>query len=394
MKKINTNYATAILHALLLVCVLGSTGFSQDLPAQIDLIKKQLIKKDDIIAGRFPEYTINGKWHYSEGLNWFAGFTGGELWYLFELTGEQELKKRALAHADKLTAHADSDFTHDVGFIFQPSCIKAYQITGEKKYREAAIKAAEMLTRRFNSKGEFIRAWGKLSSPAQAGVMIIDSMMNIELLFWAAEETGDKKFYDIAYKHATTVMNQNVRSDGSSYHLIEFDPATGKVLDKRTKQAYRKESTWGRGQAWGIYGFANAYRRTGDEKFLYTSKELANFYISRLQDDHLSNWDLNLSGPGIKRDASAAAIAASGLFLLSEQVKTDDLKEKYQSYAEKITKSLLKKCLYTTSTREIEEGILIHQVLQHNRGKGVDESNPAGDYYFVEAVKKLHDRLK
>ena len=183
--------------------------------------------------------------------NWFAGFTAGELWYFYEITGNEEFKVRAIKHCDSLIKFSTLTNTHDLGFIFFNSCVKAYKITGIVKYKEAAIQAARMLLKRFNEKGNFIRAWGELSDSDREGQMIIDTMLNLELLFWAAEETGEYQFYDAAYKHAITCLNNHVRKDFSSYHVVEFNPKTGEVIKKKTHQGFGNESTWARGEAWG-----------------------------------------------------------------------------------------------------------------------------------------------
>lgn len=212
-----------------------SVSFCEEIPQNVlQQIKHQLVKKDNIFDGRFPAYTNDGKWIFRKSPNWFAGFIAGELWLMYEITGEEDLKKRALEHADQLIPFAHLDNTHDMGFIFYPSCVKAYQMTGEEKYRNAAIQAAQMLVKRFNNKGNFIRAWGKLRSSDREGWSIIDTMMNLELLFWAAKQTCNNDLFDIAYRHALTSMKEHVRVNSSSYHVIEFDPKTGKLLRKFT----------------------------------------------------------------------------------------------------------------------------------------------------------------
>jgi len=355
---------------------------------KINKIKIQLIKKDEILKGRLPEYTVSGKWTFRDKVNWLSGFTGGELWLLYKMTRDEELKERAIIHTNRLLNFSSIDYTHDMGFIFLPTCVQAYQMTGLTKYRDAAIEAAKMLSQRFNKAGQFIRAWGKMGSKEKSGWLIIDTMMNLELLFWAAEETGNWQFHDIAYRHALTTMKKAIRPDGSSYHVIEFDPETGEVLKKRTHQGYSDESTWARGQAWGIYGFANAFRNTGDERFLKISQLMADFFLNHLPADQVPFWDLNLSGNGTTRDASAAAVAASGLFLLSEQVPTESMEKKYLDLAKRMTNTLLENYLFTKSDRDIEQGLLLHTVYNYHKGWGVDESFPAGDYFLVEALLK------
>jgi len=356
-------------------------------------IEHQLIKKDKIFqqARKYPEFTVNGKWTFSQDQrpNWFAGFTGGELWLVYEMTGNDKLRRRAITHADHLLEYSTLDNTHDMGFIFLPTCVKAYIKTGDVKYRQAGIKAAEMLAKRFNKNGKFIRAWGPLGTSRREGWMIIDTMMNLELLFWAAEETGTDSLYEIANAHAQTAMREIVRENYSSYHVIEWNPQTGEIIEKRTHQGYTPESTWARGQAWGLYGFANAYRRTGNKDFLKTSVGMADYFIDHLPDDLVPYWDLDLASKDVLKDASAGAIAASGMFLLAEVVNDENIKDTYRTFAEKITQSLINNYLFTQSQREREEGILLHTIYNYNNGKGVNESYPCGDYYFTEAVWNL-----
>lgn len=375
--------------------LINSYGRSKS-EAVIRVVEKQLLAKDDIFQriGKFPRYTINGRWDFDEGErpNWFAGFTGGDLWLMYEMTGNRELKERAMTHADSLLPHTKIDYTHDMGFIFLPTVVQAYRHTGDKKYKAAGIQAADMLAKRFNRQGKFLRAWGKLDSDAKAGWMIIDTMMNLELLFWATEVTGNQDYYNLAYHHALTTMNESVRENGSSIHVVEHNPDTGAVERKRTHQGFSDESTWARGQAWGIYGFANTYRRTGKKEFLDISIGMADYFIRCLPEDQVPFWDLDLSGDDVYRDASAGAIAASGMYLLADLVDDDELRMKYSKQADAIVTSLIDNYLYTSSTRKHEEGILIHTVYQHNGGWGIDESYPCGDYYFIEALKKWWDR--
>ncbi len=357
----------------------------------IQEIGQQLIRKDEVFNGRFPEYTENGIWQFRKNPNWLSGFIGGELWYLYEMTGEEEYKLRALKHADQMIDYATIDYTHDMGFIFMPTCVKSYQMTKDAKYRDAAIKAADMLVKRFNDKGQYIRAWGKLNSNDEAGLMIIDTIMNLELLFWAAQETGNYKYYEIAYRHALTAMKELVRPDGSSFHVVEFDPESGQVLKKFTHQGFADSSTWSRGQAWGIYGFTLAYEYTQDERFLKTAEIMADYFIKHLPKDQVPYWDLSLSEEGTLRDASAGAIAASGFFELADVASKKQEEQKYRRIASDITSSLVNNYLFSQTSRRDEEGILLHTIYHFHKKWGVDESFPAGDYYLIEALKRQWD---
>lgn len=359
-------------------------------PELINQISDQLLKKEKIITTKFPEFTENGSWKFRNKVNWLSGFLAGELWSIYKISGNEKFKSLAIAQADHLLAYSEIDYTHDMGFIFIPSCRNAYEYTGDKKYLDALIKAAKMLARRFNEKGSFIRAWGSLTDPDKAGWIIIDTMMNLELLFWVAEKTNNRELYNIAYKHALTTLNEIVRNDFSSYHVVEFDPLTGMVVAKRTHQGYSDESTWARGQAWGIYGFALAYQYTGDERFLKASKEMADYFISKLPADLIPVWDLTLPADNNLLDASAAAITSSGLFLLSDISRSKSNSEKYLDYAIKMAFSLTKHHLFNKSSRKNEEGILLNTIYHYHKKWGVNESFPAGDYYYMEILTKLY----
>jgi beta-galactosidase len=354
-------------------------------------IGKQLIRQSKWIGNQYAEYTVDGEWHFGSKVGWLSGFIGGEYWIQYELTGDERFKKLALSRADMLLKDAGIDRTHDMGFIFLPTVVEAFKKTGEEKYRTAGLLAAEMLAKRFNENGNFIRAWGKLGEPKKSGWMIIDTMMNLELLFWAAMESGNSKYYEIAYKHALTTLEETVRANASSYHVVEFNPQTGAVEKKRTHQGNADESTWGRGQAWGIYGFANAYKFTKDERFLTISRKMADYFIAHLPEDMVNYWDLDLSGSDVRRDASAAAIATSGMLILSEMLPDYTDARYYENTASKITTSLVDKYLYTKSTRGIEQGLLLKTIYHNPKKWGVSESFPAGDYYFMESVQKLVD---
>ena len=380
-----------IFLTLLLCSMLFAVNEKNVTDKLINTIADQMLVKEKAINGKLPEYTKDGEWVFRDKVNWFSGMTAGEHFTMFALTGQDRFKEYGLSYADALIPYADIDYTHDMGFIFMPSVVKAYQLTGEDKYKQAGITAAGMLAKRFNKHAEMIRAWGKLGSEKKAGWMIIDTMMNLELLFWAAEESGDYKLYDTAYQHAMTAMKTLVRPRGGSWHVAEFDPETGDLEKRRTHQGYADESTWARGQAWGICGFAQTYKYTEDPRFYAVAKKMAKYFIERLPEDMIPTWDLDLSGQDVLRDASAAAVAAVGLFELVELADSKDDHEYFLENAKQITRSLLKNYLFTESTRETEEGLLLHTIYHYHKKWGVDESFPAGDYYLTQALKKLYE---
>jgi len=204
-----------------------------------------------------------------------------------------------------------------------------------------------------------------------------------------------QKYYDAAIIHAKTVLDESIRENYSSYHIIEFDPQNGIVLKKRTHQGYSDESTWARGQAWGIYGFTTTFKHTGDSVFLETAQKMADYYIDRLPEDFVPYWDLDLSTKDVLKDASAGAIMASGLYDLAELFAVNSVEaKKYQSTAIKISQSLLDNYTFLSSKRAEEQGLLIHTIYHYHNAWGKDESYPAGDYYFMEALYKYNSFLK
>ncbi len=375
----------------ILLCLLFLANCNAQPADFLQQLSKQVTAKADLLNGRYSDYTVNGSWaELKDKPGWLIGFLGGELWLMYDLTGDEQLKVRALKHANKMLQYATLDNTHDLGFIFLPSVVQAFKHTGDKKYRDAAILAARTLAKRFNAKGNFIQAWGVAGSGEKAGWTIIDTMMNLELLFWAAQETGDYSLYDIAYKHALTCLKNTVRDNYSSYHVVEYDPETGSVVRKRTHQGYSDESTWARGQAWGIYGFAKAYSYTKDQRFLTASKKMADYFITKLPEDFVPYWDLDLSGEKVVRDASAGAIAGAGMRLLSSLVTQADDYTRYYSVYKKTAKSLIANYSFLSSKRTPEQGLLLHTVYNFAKGWGIDESFPCGDYYFMETVRNYY----
>lgn len=373
----------------------ADTGSKMDLQTDIPLVaySQQLMDKDSIFAGRYPEYTIDGVWKYREKVNWLSGFIAGEHWIMYDLTGNEAHKEKALAWTEQLLPHAGIDYTHDMGFIFLPTLMESWERTGDPRYKEAIGTAAEMLARRYNPNGKFIRAWGKLGKQEErAGWMIIDTMMNLELLFKAAEIYQNPEWYRVAYAHALTTLEHSFRQDGSTYHVIEFDPQTGEVTRKRTHQGLGDETTWARGQGWAIHGFAIAYEYTRDQRFREASRKAANYFTKHLpaaKNDDIPSWDLSLyQQRGAQKDASAAAIAAAGLFRLSEHESVSRTHAKYFGVARHLTNQLLRDYTFVSSKRA-EQGLLTHTVYHHHKSWGVDESFPPGDYYFLNALQRM-----
>ncbi|MNO24731.1 Unsaturated glucuronyl hydrolase [compost metagenome] len=320
---------------------------------------------------------------------WTSGFWPGILWLMHDMTGEQSLKDAAWSWDERLFKlfQEENAFDHDVGFHYLPTAVFKYKLTGDKEALRRGLFAANYLAGRFNPRGGYIRAW---NGGDKAGWSIIDTMMNVSLLFWASEESGDPRFAHIARAHADRVMREFVRADGSTHHIVAFDPETGERIEALGGQGAGPDSAWSRGNAWALYGLANTYRYTGDSAYLSAAQRVANFFIAGLPEDGVPPWDFRASqveeGEEVPRDTSAGAIAASGLLELAGLLD-EPIGRPYWAAAERILGSLAAK--YATWDDPQHEAILLQGTGHKPANQNVNVSLIYGDYFFVEAFAKL-----
>ncbi|MFJ6929419.1 glucuronyl hydrolase [Streptomyces nigra] len=332
----------------------------------------------------FPVGTRFEKWVYSQNGDWVGGFWPGTLWMAWLHSGDDAFRTRALASAQKLAPRQNDTGTHDLGFLFYPSWVTAWRLTGDDAWRAGALKAAGTLIRRYNPRGRFIRAWGGLNDPNNAGRVIIDTMMNLDLLAFASEQTGDETYLDIAVEHARTARRVFPRPDGSTPHVYDFDPATGAPIGPDTVQGYSPASCWSRGQAWGMYGFTTMYRRTGDRDFLATARALADHAIGALTPDHIPVWDFRApQQPHDVKDASAGAIMACALLDLAAVTG----RQRYREVALRILTALAETCLTTSSARA--DAVVARCTRNRPAEDGVEISLPYADYYLLEGILRV-----
>jgi len=364
----------------------------------------RMLNEMDPASKQFPR-TIdkNGKLVSTSIYDWTPGFFPGSLWYAYEYTGNESLKKAAGTWTEKLEPLQYFTEHHDLGFMMYCSYGNAYRLTGNKAYKKILVQAARSLSTRFNPATGSIKSWNRFVSwhgdKTYSFPVIIDNMMNLELLFFASAATGDTSFRHIALSHALQAMQNQVRPDYSSYHVVCYDTLSGKVTGRETAQGYADNSTWARGQAWGIYGFTMVYRETKDERFLKTAKGMADFFIRhpRLPADKVPYWDFDAGQPGYQpgvksnaskvkelyRDASAAAITASALLELARYVP--ERKEEYKKVALQILHSL------AGPTYRAPVGTNGNFLLRQSVGSiphNVEINVPLvyADYYFLEAL--------
>ncbi|MCR8561628.1 glycoside hydrolase family 88 protein [Mucilaginibacter sp. BJC16-A38] len=379
-----------------------SVGFAQRVsylkpqPRVLSLIRQNFADADKqykvmdgkLALGQFPRsynqaidkfITSNSSW-------WCSGFYSGTLLNIYEQNHDAALLADANRSLDSLAREQYNTHTHDLGFMMYASFGNAYRLNPKPAYKQILVNSAKSLSTRFNPKVGCIKSWDARPSDF---LVIIDNMMNLELLFWATRETGDSSFYKIAVTHANTTMKNHYRTDYSSYHVINYNPETGVVQQRKTAQGFSDESAWARGQVWGLYGFTVMYRETHNKKYLEQAMHIAKFILGNphLPADKVPYWDFNASNiPNALRDASAAAIMASALLELCRYADRADAITYFNTAQSIIQK--LSSPEYKAAPGTNGGFILKHSVGHFPQKSEVDVPLTYADYYFVEAMKR------
>ncbi|MBO9659600.1 MAG: glycoside hydrolase family 88 protein, partial [Chitinophagaceae bacterium] len=345
-------------------------------------------------ASRFPRsIKEDGSLHTVKSSDWTSGFFPGTLWYTYELTKDERWKELAAKWSKELEKEKLNKTTHDLGFMLYCPFGNGYRLTNDPAYKDILLQGAASLSSRYHAKTKTIRSWDK---PGYQFPVIIDNMMNLELLFWATQVSGDSSYYKIAVAHADQTMKNHFRKDNSSYHVVDYDTITGQPVRKITHQGFSDESAWARGQAWGLYGYTVAYRFTHAKRYLQMAEKIASFYLNhpKLPKDKVPYWDFNAPvTSATPRDASAAAIVSAALLELADYSTAN--KKRYQDAAGMMLKSL------SSPAYLAELGTNQHFILKHSTGhlphkSEIDVPINYADYYFVEALlryKKVTEKL-
>lgn len=323
---------------------------------------------------------------------WNTGFWCGILWLAYEVSGDEKYRTMAESLLPSFYQRIDEELsidTHDLGFIFVPSCVAAYKLTGNERAKKAALKAAEHLLTRYHANGGYIQAWGKVGEQLR---LIVDCMNNLPLLYWASEVTGDDKYYQAAQMHARTTLKYIVRQDASTYHTYFFH-TDGSPDRGTTHQGAHDESCWSRGQAWMISGLPLTYKYVKDDSFIPVFCRVTNYFLNHLPEDYVPFWDLIFTdGDDEPRDSSAASIAVCGILEMLPHLADEKLKSVYRIAADKIMYSLYQN--YSTKDMSKSNGILLHAVYAKPYHSGVDECNIWGCYYYMEALARMYKGSK
>ncbi len=337
----------------------------------------------------FPIYTVNGKWHHEGELwtDWTGGFLAGMMWQFHRRTGSNEWRERA-EHYSRLLEHRQHDRNvHDLGFIFLNTYLPWYELSGEPSLHDVLIQAGRTLAKRFQPKGHYLCSFLGPDS------LFIDIMMNVPIIFYAANETLDQDLARIALAHCRTTRHYLVRDDGSTAHEAIFDLETGEFQRESTQQGIAADSCWARGLAWSLYGFSQVFGHTDMGEMREVAERNARYWIEHLPNDRVPWWDFqaDTSQPpprGAQKDSSAAAIAASGLLDLASQTESEARAIAYRTTALAMLDQLVTP-QYLASETPGWEGILMHGVYHTDKQLGVDESVMWGEYFLVEALTKV-----
>lgn len=376
--------------------------------------KRDLINSEEIIKGiefcikqdkgllkefthKFKNaYSINNFYEPVENNDWTNGFWTGELWLCYENSKDEAFKEAACVQIESFLNRIEQKISvdhHDMGFLYSPSCVAGYKLVGNEIGKKAGILAAEQLIARYHPEGEYIQAWGSMNSPENCR-LIIDCLLNLPLLYWATEVTGDKKYEDIANKHIHTALKYVVREDYSTWHTFYFDLESGNPSHGATCQGYRDGSAWARGQAWGIYGIALSYGYTKKEEYLDLFRHVTGFFLEHLPQDLVPYWDLEfMEGDEQPRDSSSAVIAVCGMLEMAKF-----LPEEESQYYINISKSIMKSIYddYRVKEGMASNGLVLHSTYSNHspyntcNHYGVDECNAWGDYFYLEALTRLN----
>ena len=365
---------------------------------KLALAIENAISKVDALVEKMGDYypspaSIDNRYNKIPNNYWTTSFFSGLIMLCYQYTKDIKYKNLSYKHVldfkKRLENNVELD-THDIGFLYDLSCIKYYNLFNDKLAKDTAIKAAKLLSKRYHEKAGIIQAWGDLDDPKQRGRMIIDCNMNLPLLVFASKQgKGCSHLYDIAYTHVKNAQKYIVRDDSSTFHTYHFDPDTGNALYGTTQQGYSNDSCWARGQAWAVYGFGIAYNYSNDETLLKTAMGCADYFLSHLPDDNVCYWDLFFTSGSEERDSSAASICACGLLEMSKCLP-EDTGRKYYDAAIKITESLIDNYSVTDDSAD---GLILHSVYAKPDNKGIDECTTWGDYYYFELLMKLYEQI-
>lgn len=366
--------------------------------------KKAMDQAVDIVRSNMKEFThhmqssnsFHGFYEPTENVEWTTGFWTGIIWLAYEYTGEEIFREAGDIQVESFLRRIKEKIDvnhHDMGFLYSLSCVAAYKLTGNQHAKEAALLAADHLAARYREKGRFLQAWGNPGEPKEYR-LIIDCLLNLPLLYWATEVSGDPSYAQKAENHIKTAMTCILRPDDSTYHTHFFDVETGEPTYGVTHQGNRNGSAWARGQAWGVYGIALSYRYLKNPEYISLFCRVTDYFIAHLPEDLVPYWDFDFdTGSTEPRDSSASAIAICGILEMAGYLE-EEKAAKYLEAADKMLCALIRECANDDVRKS--NGLLLHGTYARDSkentctNRGVDECNTWGDYFYLEALTRRH----
>lgn len=340
---------------------------------------------------RIPYIPVDGKYEdWGEDIVWWTnGFWAGMLWLMYNESGDDLYKNVAELNEERLDSAFDTykGLHHDVGFMWLHSAVANYRLTGNDRSLQRGRHAADLLAARFNPMGKYLRSWNNSGGP---GAVIIDSLMNVPLLFWAYEQTKDPRFEYMAVEHLETLKTRMIRLDGSCNHIIDMDPYTGDVLETPRGQGYEAGSSWSRGQSWGIYGYSIAYKKTGNKEYLEIAKRIAYYFVSQVKEtDYIPKVDFRQPLDVEMWDTSAAMCAACGMIDIADHLENEAEKEFFRNEAFNLLQANVEK--HANFNNE-EDSILDYATGSFHDEKWTHVPIIYGDFFLIEALQKWNDK--
>ncbi len=368
-----------------------------EIEAAINTVLKQINLNIKFFDNLYPApATSQGIYRKITNTEWTNGFWTGILWLAFQYSQDPKYKRIAEKNVDSFEKRISQKIAvnhHDLGFLYTTSVVSDFKITGSENARQIALKAADCLVSRFQPNGGFIQAWGDLNDNNEYR-LIIDSLMNIPLLYWAEQVTRNSKYGKIADQHYQNVINTVIRDNGSTYHTYYFDKQNGRPLKGMTKQGYSDDSSWARGQAWAVYGIPLHYKYRHKQEDFKLFRGVTNYFLNRLPKDFIPYWDLIFNdGDNQPKDSSSGAIAICGIAeMLKHLPESFSNKYEYVLLLHKMLRSLIDN--YANNDLKPGAPLLNHGVYSWHSGKGVDEGNIWGDYFYFEALMRFYEDWK
>ena len=355
----------------------------------LDKLEQGIPKWTDKFAGTS---SVDYKYQQVPNKHWVCGMHTGLYWLAYELTGDKVFRdiaeKHLLTYKERFEKKINLD-DHDVGFVFSPACVAAYKITGDERIRQLALNTAEYYyNTSYSQKGNFILRMWKQQDTTEGCRTMMDTLMNAPFLFWAGKESGKQKYTDAALSQNKITQKYLIREDGSTYHHYQFESGTHKPVRGLTWQGFSDDSCWARGHAWGIYGMPIAYAYTGEKFLVDVHRKITYYMLNHLPENLIPYWDLIFIEGDEPRDSSAGAIAVCGMHEMS-RLLAEDAPEKriYDSAAAQMLEAIIDNC--TGNIGREYDGLICHVTHARPQGLGIDECAVYGDYFYLEALMRF-----